>query len=50
MQYLNRRELAAEGFPCPSYSPALVASVAAKARSLVAAAVARGWVAVTQVC
>ena len=49
LQYLNRQELEEEGHPCPSYSPTLLASIAGKARGLVAAAVARGWVAVTKV-
>jgi ribosomal protein L12E/L44/L45/RPP1/RPP2 len=48
VQYLNRRQLGEEGYPCPSYGPTLLAAIAGKARSLVAAAVARGWVAVTQ--
>lgn len=48
-QYLSRHDLAAEGCPCPSYGPALLAAIAGKARGLVTAAVARGWTAVTQV-
>lgn len=48
-QWLERRALEAEGYPCPQYTPALLACVAGKARRLVAAAVARGWTAVTKV-
>ena len=48
-QWLCREELAAEGAAVPRYTPALLASVACKARELVAAAVARGWAATTEV-
>lgn len=44
-QFLQRHEMAAEEYPCPAYTPALLADIACKARALVAAAVARGWAA-----
>ncbi|KAL4423948.1 hypothetical protein ABPG75_001249 [Micractinium tetrahymenae] len=47
-QYLQRHEMEAEGYPCPAYTPALLAAIAGKARDLVAAAVARGWAATAE--
>lgn len=49
VQYLQRDALQAEGYACPHYTPALLASIANKARRLVAAAAARGWAATTHV-
>lgn len=49
LQWLQRHELQAEGQGCPHYTRTLLAIIATKARRLVAAATARGWIATVKV-